>query len=312
MPTGTGSIGADGTFAVDGLSPGAYVLRANPRGFSAPGSSSESEWPSIAEVIVAGEDLTGIRLAPLAPIRLAGTISFAGAPQPMPPRQGMRVRLVAVSPLPVLGAAPSAMPQEDGSFMLSAMPGRFLVRPTLDPLGTTGEPSPWALRSVRLNGADVTDTGIELAAGADVQGLEVEMTNLRTEVVGAVTDQRGVRLIEYAVVIFSRDRERWGGGRHLAIARPEEEGRFRVRTLAPADYEAVALDSVGTNLLQDREFVESLRGAGTTFTLGEASQSSSNSAFRPSPLDGRIDTRNMTTTRRMNGSGQSHKRNTCP
>ncbi len=54
----------------------------------------------------------------------------------------------------------------DGTFELKGLTGTRLIR-------AVGLPPGWMLKSVHVNGADVTDTGVEFKPGEAVTGLEV-------------------------------------------------------------------------------------------------------------------------------------------
>ena len=57
------------------------------------------------------------------------------------------------------------------------------------------------------------------------------------------------------MVLFPRDRERRSGNsRYIAVGRPDQEGRFKVRALPPGDYFAVALDYVEAGAWTDPDF----------------------------------------------------------
>ena len=70
--------------------------------------------------------------------------------------------------------------KEDGSFQLTGLAGRRLLRAGNLPPG-------WTLKAVRLNGDDVTDAGVEFKPGQDVSGLEIVATSKQTEISGTVT-----------------------------------------------------------------------------------------------------------------------------
>lgn len=126
------------------------------------------------------------------------------------------------------------------------------------------------LKAVRVNNEDVTDGGFELSAGARLEGVEIELTNRPPDVSGSVSDARGERLTDYTVVFFPQDRERRANVMcGLALGRPDQEGRFRVRMLPPGSYYAVALEYVDANGWRDPDFLESLSGEATAFTIAE-------------------------------------------
>jgi hypothetical protein len=129
----------------------------------------------------------------------------------------------------------------------------------------------WSLKSVRHHGTDVTDAGIDLPPGENLSDLEVELTNQRPEVSGLVSDAKGQRATNYKVVVFPQDRERWeSSSRYFATARPAQEGRFRIRSLSPSDYYAVALEYVEPFQGTDPDFLDSVRHAAVGFSLGPA------------------------------------------
>ena len=57
----------------------------------------------------------------------------------------------------------------DGAFEIKGLIGQRLIRPT-------GLPAGWTLKSVTLNGVDVTDTGITIKPNEPVSGIEVTLT----------------------------------------------------------------------------------------------------------------------------------------
>ena len=50
---------------------------------------------------------------------------------------------------------------------------------------------------------------------------------------------------DYTVVVFARDSQRWtNASRYLGGGRPNQDGVYKVRSLPPGDYYAIALDYV--------------------------------------------------------------------
>ena len=116
--------------------------------------------------------------------------------------------------------------KEDGSFQLKGLSGRRLLRVSNLPPG-------WTLKSVRLNGDDVTDSGVDFKSGQDISGLEVVASSKQTEITGGVTASNGSALKDYTVVVFSDDPQHWSlpFTRWVNGTRPDQEGRFRLRNL---------------------------------------------------------------------------------
>src|SRR5262249_37754007 len=74
-------------------------------------------------------------------------------------------------------------------------------------------PAGWMLKSVVVNGVDVTD--VPLPFGSPDQSLsdvQVVVTSQITELSGSVVDNRGDVSTEYSLLVFPADRDRWYPG----------------------------------------------------------------------------------------------------
>jgi hypothetical protein len=124
------------------------------------------------------------------------------------------------------------------------------------------------LKSVLLNGVDVSDTGIPLRAGEPVEGLQLLVTNRLTRVNGGATDDAGRPARDYVALIFPEDAGAWRRfSRRQRIESPDQQGRFEVTRLPPGHYLAAALEYVEEGQDGDPEFLESLRAWATPFEL---------------------------------------------
>jgi hypothetical protein len=156
------SIGPEGQFIVPALAPGTYHLH-----------YAEGAWPpplgapvliSTATVTVAGSDLTGVRVAPIVPIRVTGRVT-------VDPREsaGPDAAQISVSGFRVDGnpgpARPPGTVNDDLTFEFRAWPGANRINVRL--------PDAWMVRSIRLAGVDVWKQPVDFQAGKDVTGLEV-------------------------------------------------------------------------------------------------------------------------------------------
>ena len=165
---------------------------------------------------------------------------------------------------PLLGGGGAGQAKEDGSFQLRGLSGRRLLRAANLPPG-------WTLKAVRLNGEDVTDSGVEFKPGQDVSGLEIVATSKQTEISGTVTASNGSPIKDYTVVVFSDDSQHWNLplSRWVTGTRPDQEGRFRVRNLPPGSYNVIALDYVEAGSWGDPELLERLKGRARRITLAD-------------------------------------------
>jgi hypothetical protein len=165
---------------------------------------------------------------------------------------------------------PGAMPMgmqptrisDDGSFELKTVPGRTRIN-----MG--GAPG-WTVRSIRLNGIDITDAGLDFKPNEDISGIEIEITNKVTTITGLVTNSRGETVKEYSAIAFAQDREKWKiNGRYQSFGRPDQDGRFKMTGLTPGEYFIIALDKVEPNQINDPDFLDSIKIRATAITIRE-------------------------------------------
>ncbi len=269
-----GPLRPDGSFTLPNLPPGEYVLRANaPRPPPAPGAAfTGAPEFSVAIVTVNGDDVTGVRLTPIVPVTISGRVSFddAGAAQSINV-SSVRITAQALNQddvalgIGVLGGPPSPL-KEGFIFELKTAPGRIGLRPMMT--SAPGTSSVWQLKSVRMNGTDVTDSGLDVGSQG-ATGIEIEMTNRVQQLAGMVTDANGAAVKDYMVALFSQDRPRWTVpmNRYFALARPGDDGGFKVATLPAGEYYAIALDRIAPEDWQDPETLEALTRLATAFAL---------------------------------------------
>jgi hypothetical protein len=252
----------DGTFTISGLAPDEYTLRAQRMG-GAPGEGPET---AMTTLTVTGEDIRDVHLVAAKPSTLTGRIIVdPAAPQSLPP--GLTISAV---PATIIGIPapppPPARVSDDYSFEMKATPGRMRI--TLG--GFNAPPTGWSVRSVRLNGVDVTDTGIEFKPNEDISGVDVELTNRLTSLSGLVTNGRSEPSKDYTAIVFAQDRDKWtGNSRYQGTGRPDQDGRFKISGLPPGDYYIVAVDRIESGESSDPDFLESLRSRATSLSLSE-------------------------------------------
>jgi Carboxypeptidase regulatory-like domain len=254
--TATAIAAADGSFAIAGLLPGTYFVEAR--------SPSDSEFGS-REVVVEGADVAGVTLMLSKGATARGRIRFDTGNPP----QRLRASQVFVIPTFVEPLAYHQMAdmsggppvtRDDWTFELHGLRGRGFIR--------AGTMSDWQMKRVRREGVDVTDTPLDFAT--DIDGIEIELTQLLTTVSGGVLDDRGGMALDATVVVFADDAEKWGPhSRFIESARPDQQGRFAIRNLPPGRYVAIAVGYLEPGEERDPEMLEKWRQRGTLFTLSE-------------------------------------------
>ena len=286
MPGGSSRTNKDGQFTINGVTPGDYSLQVQSMGaiFSAAGNamafafSTTTDGPgggpapaaqerefAVANVSVSGEDINGMVIVGTRGAKASGTISYEGGTKPEG-TNGVRVLAQSVDmdsgPMVMMGGATNV--KETGAFEVDGLIGARVFRAMNLPKG-------WSLKSVRVNGEDVTDRGVEFKPGEDVTGIEIELTNRSTTLTGAVTDDRGQPLKDYTVVIFPEDQAKWTlpMNRYTSSARPDQEGRFRFTNLPAGAYQAIAVEYVASGEWTDPEWLARAARKATRVTLDE-------------------------------------------
>ncbi len=242
----------DGRFTIGGVVAGDYILRADHRRDD--GDQEEAMLP----ITVSDADIADVQLVAVRPSTVRGRVVFQGEGQP-PNAASVRLSLVP-SESTRFGAASTTM-KEDRTFELKASPGRDYVR---SPTG-----GGWRLKRVTLDGQDVTDSAIEIAANASISNVVVELTSDHADISGTVTSANGDFAQDCWVIVFARDERRWTPQTPYVLAgRPtQRNNKYQVRVL-PGDYLAVALDAgdVETGEWTDPQFLGRMRDYATPFS----------------------------------------------
>jgi hypothetical protein len=171
-----------------------------------------------------------------------------------------------VSGIPAPPPPPARM-GDDFTFEIKSTPGvmRLMLGGAFGP-----PPADWSIRSVRLNGMDVTDAGIEFKPNEDISGVEVELTNKVTTISGTVKTSRGELSKDYTAIVFAQDKEKWtGNSRYQSAGRPDQDGRFKISGLPPGEYYVIAVDRLESGQSGDPDFLEGVRSKATSLSLRE-------------------------------------------
>jgi len=161
------------------------------------------------------------------------------------------------------------MIDEKGRFQLRGLAGRVMF--SVFPSAPMAGPLTWFVKSVTLNGENITDVPFDVAGVTDGSALQIVITDKQTTLSGAVRNTSGQPVIDYTVVIFpSQLREGAMPGRYTRVVRPDQQGRFETRGLPPGDYLAAAVESLEVGAHWDPAFRKQVEPAAKRFRLAEA------------------------------------------
>jgi hypothetical protein len=242
-----GATQPDGTFTIPDVPPGRYTLNASLRG---DGPSESGSVP----VTVLNDDVAGNTIVTGRPARMKGRfVADAG----------------------VVGAMPDALlvataARSGGTVLASGSGKTFELDDLSEPftLHVESLPDGWGVKSIVVNGMDMTDAKVDLAANQDAE-VQVVLTNRLTRITGSVSSEG--QPVKAEVVVFAADSAKWSyPSRFVRTVNADEQGRFRINGLPPLErYLAVATDYLEDGEHYDPEFLERMRSSAVEFSLGD-------------------------------------------
>jgi hypothetical protein len=279
---GNGRVRPDGSFSIANVSPGNYTLvaMAGPGGGRGGGGFAVQIGPGgtglpdiemlTMPLTVGNEDVTGLTLVTSKGASLSGNVVAAeGSAAKLNTNQIQIIAQAATQALPgPLGNRPARV-EADGTFVLTGLTGQKFIR-------VNGLPQEWTLKSVMLNGQDVTDSALEFRGSTDNSGLQIIVTDRVSDLNGKVTTAKGDITRDYTVVVFADDPAKWAfPSRFVKTGRADQQGQFRIKALPPDDrYLAVAVDYLEDGEASDPQFLEQIRDRATRFQLGDGESKS--------------------------------------
>ena len=250
-----GRIDWDGSFEMVNVPPGRYILRA---------SSDDTGIMQFASqpLAVGAVDLSGLRVMLLPGGSVSGTLAFPATKSPVPDVTQIRIAAPSLDAgVPGQGAA---RVDREGRFQLDALAaGPHLIRPQ-------GPLRGWTLKSVTIDGRDVTDEPLDIRTGQQIANVAVTFTDLQTEIDGTVADGRGTPVTDETVLAFTTNSDFWRPlSRHIMTARPDQTGKFRIRGLPAGEYYLVPVDPSEQGEWFDPAYLDAHRPGASKVTLGD-------------------------------------------
>ena len=245
----------EGRFSIGNVPPGRYLLRAR-------GTDTDPPLFAVQPLTVSSGDATDIPVILFPGASISGTVSFEGTDPP----DFSRVRVTAPSAETsgTLGPNPNARVDKDGNFTLDGVSaGSHWIR-------SAGQLNGWTLKSVLVTNRDVVDAPFELRSGQVLDNVRLVFTNKHQEINGTVTNEQGQPVTDFTVLAFGVDPDLWRPlARQIATARPDQNGKFQIRSLPPGNYYLVTVDPAEQGEWFEPAFLDEHRIAAARLTLGE-------------------------------------------
>jgi Carboxypeptidase regulatory-like domain len=263
----------DGTFSISNVTPGEYILRA-----STPQTQTGPAELAQLTMTVGAMNVDDVRLTAVKPTVIKGrlvTDAGATARPVLSSAQVINVPTDSFSIMSRLGMPVTSTVKDDFTFELKAFPGRILLNAAPLPAG-------WAQNAIRVNGVDVTNTGIDVA-GEALTGVEIVITNIVGELSGQVLDASGQPTRSAWVILFTQDRYRWRPpARFSQATRPGPDNRYKLTIVQPDKFYVAAVDNVEPGEWTDPEFLDRIRSRALMIDVGEAEHKTLNLTLAPS------------------------------
>jgi hypothetical protein len=253
--------GVGGRFTFANIPPGDYVIQAFGPPLSKAGNLAAFAFGYLNVHVDENAGLSDLTVRIPPPRTVRGHIAFEDDPttrKPAPDDVGVFTRQTEFDSAPAAGGPAPFTVHDDWTFEVNGMSGFRLLQ-----VNAPG----WLVRSVRLEGQDVTDTPLDLRE-QDVNGVEVVLTTKASTVMGTVVPAKDRKVADYNLLVFSTDDTRWTiWSRYVAYTRANPRGTFVIRGLPPGTYFAALMGSAASGEWQNPEFLRALVNAGETIQI---------------------------------------------
>jgi hypothetical protein len=176
-----------------------------------------------------------------------------------------------------LEAQPSSASMEAlftrGSIARAGSDGAFELKDLLGvrELRVRSAPPGWLTKAISYNGRNLLDTTIEFKGGEELSGIQVVLTDRRAELSGTVVDTQQTPVARYSVVVFPEEERLLHDPRRLArLARPNQDGQFRIDDLLPGSYLVAAVSDVDASQWLNADYLARFRPVAVRIAVAES------------------------------------------
>ena len=282
-------MGEQGRFVFPSVPGGHYriLARSMPMNMGPPGSSPASAKPSRlwanAEVVIAGQDVTGVVLELQKGTTVTGQVALNSTATTQMDFTRMMLNLFPAAPessmMMFASSTSPATVEASGRFTISdVFPGSYRVSASFP--GTTAGPS-WVVHSVTVEGEDVLDTPLDVAGRAAITGMVVTMTDRLTELSGTLVDEKGKPALDQTLVLYPvEEKYRVFQSRRIRTTRAGEDGHYSFRMVPPGDYRLATILDPEPGSWYDKAVLSDLDSSAVRISLAEGEKKIENVRVR--------------------------------
>lgn len=256
----SGSISPDGRFLLGHVPPGDYLMLA-----SVLTEASAVGQYGAHRLAVSGPDLTDVTVVTAPGALLEGQVLVTGQAA-LPDLRRTRFEAIETE-FELPPSRPPAAPitvQPDGRFAVRGLFGPRILR-------LSGLPPGWALESVRLADADITDVSTDFRESNAPRQLLMTITDQTGSVTGSVRTRAG-QARAYEVIAIPEDEKLVSAtSRFIHRGAPRADGTFNLSGLLPGRYRIAAVDFLDEGSWKDPDVLRKLAAAGTAVAVGSSS-----------------------------------------
>jgi hypothetical protein len=285
-------MGEQGRFVFPSVPSGHYKIVARsmpmnmgPAGFNSTAPAKVSRLWANAELVVAGQDITGVVLE----LQKGATITGQVVLHSTATTQAVDftrtiIRLFPAAPESNMlmfgsGSSPATVDASGRVTISDVFPGSYRLNASF-PGPTVATPG-WVVHSATVEGEDVLDSPLEVAGRAAITGMVVTMTDRLTELSGTVVDDKGKPATGHTLVLYPVDEKYWVfQGRRIRTTRAGEDGRYSFRVVPPGDYRLATMLDPEPGSWFDKAVLSGLDSSAVRISLAEGEKKVENVRVR--------------------------------
>jgi hypothetical protein len=270
-------VAVDGRFRIPDVPVADYMLRIMD-------TSNARSWTTAFRDVSVRNDVTDLELVAGASVWIDGRIvRDDGRPLPFDPTSLQMFTNQQTSQTGSFNSAGFSKVAADGNFSMRSAAGTMSLR-------VSGMPPHWFVKSLLLDGVDVTDRVFTLSSDGR-RHLEIRLSDRVGRLSGEVADREARAVSNALVVVFPEDQTRLNDLglsdriRVIHTTFSQQRGRYEIDGLPIASYRVVAVTSLPRNAWTDPEVIARLWPFTTRVSLDELRESVLHLKVVPPPTD---------------------------